>query len=158
MAFKYATVLMKNPKTKLMEVRARAVSDKVTLESMANDIASKTTLTYPDLLAALRSVMEHAVIALRNGNILELGDLGWLYPTLSSEAAKKEDSFNTAMIRCVKLRYRPSRQMKEVVNSDLSFVKTITKKQEEAGKKAATEHQNAALQAQAVNAGEDDGE
>ncbi len=156
MPFKYATVLVKNPKTKLREVRARAVSDSISLDTIANAIAAKNTVTYPDVLAVIRSLLEATIDALKNGDMVHLGDLGTIYPTLSSQAATKEDTFNAAMIEQVRVRFRPAKQFSQVVNTNLAFTKTITKKQQAVAKKAAIEAQNAALKTQEDSG--DDGE
>ncbi len=156
MAFKYATVLVKNPKTKLREVRARAVSDKVGIRQLMKDITAETTLTSTDVKACIESFQRQVVRNLQNGDAVNLGDLGTIYPTLRSDAATKEDSFNPAMIRGVMVRFRPAHTLKGEINAELSYTKTATKKAQAAANKAATEAQNAALRAQAEEA--DDGE
>ena len=156
MGFNYATVLMKNPKTKLMEVRARAVNQEMTTRELYSLVAKKTTLTPTDVAACIETFLEEVIDAMRSSKIIRLGDFGSFYPTLQSEASKKEDSFNTAMIRRIRVRFSPKALLKDEVNKDVDYVKTITKKAEAAAKKAATESQNAALHAQTVN--QDDGE
>lgn len=157
MAFPYAPVLKKNPKTKLMEVRAIASTTKLNVRDLYKKVAAKTTLTSTDVAGCIETFLNEVTEGIREGRLMKLGDFGSFYPTLSSEAAKKEDSFSPAMINKVRVRFRPGTELKEGVNSDLTFVKTITKKEQAAAKKSATEAQNSALHAQSVQAG-DDGE
>ncbi len=156
MAFPYATALKKNPKTKLREVRAIASTTPLKVRELYRLVSSKTTLTATDVAGCIETFLDEVTTGIREGKTVQLGEFGALYPTLRSQAATQEDSFNAAMIEQVRVRFRPGKELKDGVNTDLTFVKTITKKEQAAAKKSAIELQNAKLREQAEEL--DDGE
>ena len=128
MAFNYATVLKKNPKTEKMEVRASAVTETLTLQQIKRLIVSRTTVTEADVAAVLEALYVEVTNALKESKLMQLGLLGSIYPTLKSDASTEPDTFNAAMIRKVNIRFRPSHSLIGAVNENVSFNRTPSKK------------------------------
>ena len=158
MAFNYATVLKKNPKTEKMEVRASAVTSTLTLDQLKARIVSRTTVTEADVAAVIEAICTEVKEACKESKLVQLGSMGSIYPTLRSDASMEPDAFNAAMIRKVNIRFRPSTALIGSVNENVSFNRVPSKKEQAASNKASTTAINAKLTQQMEEAEEGDGE
>ena len=158
MAFNYATVLKKNPKTEKMEVRASAVTETMTMQQIKEQIVSRTTVTEADVAAVIDALYVEIKSALKEGKLMQLGLLGSIYPTLKSDASTEPDTFNAAMIRKVNIRFRPTNALRGAVNENVSFNRVPSKKETAAANKANSSAINAKLTEQMEESEENGGE
>jgi predicted histone-like DNA-binding protein len=86
--------------------------ERITLKELSDEIADGRTLTPTDVMAVLISLSRKIPTHLLKGNIVDLGDLGTLTVNLSSEGSTAEDEFETSMIKGLKIRFRPSSDIK----------------------------------------------
>ncbi|MBO4905853.1 MAG: HU family DNA-binding protein [Bacteroidaceae bacterium] len=153
MAINYAVVLVKNPKTEKLEARARAVTKAVEIDDVCTAIAAETTISPADVVGCVKALVDVVSRMIKEGKLVHLGDLGSFYPSLKSDASTEPDTFNTAMIRSVNLRFRPTKSIKDELQ-DASFERTITKKDRAAQAKASISAINAKLTEQMEEEGE----
>lgn len=153
MAIPYAVVLMKNPKTEKMEARARAVTSEVEINDVCRAIAAESTISSADVVGCVKALVDVVSRMIKEGKLVHLGDLGSFYPALKSDASTEPDTFNAAMIRRVNLRFRPTKSIKADLQ-DVSFERTITKKDRAAQAKVSAAAINAKLTEQMEEAGE----
>lgn len=86
------------------------------------------------------------------GNKVELGDLGAFAVTLISDAADNAESFNTSMIKKVKVRWEPSIEFTDLIN-EAQFTFVGSRKSQAAARKAERERLNALATIQPDNDG-----
>ena len=72
------------------------------------------------------------------GNKVQLGDLGAFSVSLIAESADNAESFSTALIKKVKVRWEPSSEFKDLIN-DASFEYVGTRKTQAEARKAEKE-------------------
>ena len=75
------------------------------------------------------------------GNKVVLGDLGAFSVSLEAESADNAESFTTALIKKVKVRWEPSNEFKDLIN-DASFEYVGTRKAQAEARKAEKEMLN----------------
>ena len=90
------------------------------------------------------------------GNKVVLGDLGAFSVTLVSDAADNAESFSTALIKKVKVRWEPSNEFKDLIN-DASFEYVGTRKAQAEARKAEKEMLNNMATIQPGEEPDDDG-
>lgn len=139
MAINYSIAAMKNPNPMAEgEVRYYAKAQAngvVTVDQLADEIAYATTLTDGDVLNAIRALVSQIKKHLQNGRIVRLEALGSFQVQLSSSGASSEEEFNPALIRGVRLQFRPGTSIREILNPTvLKFhkVPSLKKKEETA--------------------------
>ncbi len=86
-------------------------SGEITLRELTHAIAARCTLTAPDVLAVLESLLELVPEELAKGNLVRLGDFGSFNVTLLSEGAATEKEFVTANVSACKVRFRPGAEV-----------------------------------------------
>ena len=75
------------------------------------------TLTYADIMAVLCALPSVIRQGLASGEIVRLGDLGYLQIGLKSKGAKTEKEFTNSLIKKAKFRFRPGKDMSDLVTS-----------------------------------------
>ena len=91
------------------------------------------------------------------GNKVQLGDLGAFSVSLIADSADNAESFSTALIKKVKVRWEPSSEFKDLIN-DASFEYVGTRKTQAEARKAERELLNnmATVQPDEETGGDDD--
>ena len=75
------------------------------------------TVTYADIMAVLCALPSVIRQGLASGEIVRLGDLGYLQIGLKSKGAKTENEFTNSLIKKAKFRFRPGKDMSDLVMS-----------------------------------------
>ena len=86
------------------------------LSSLATDMAGRSSLTRGDIENVLSNFVDLLPGLLADGFSVQLGRLGTMRLTLSSEGAEKPEKFHTDSIK-PKVVFTPSVEMKESMNS-----------------------------------------
>ena len=135
MPVNYALVPRKNRETGEVLIYANMVAGESSLDTMAERITQKTTVTYPDVVAVIKAIQEFACEELVEGRAVHMDELGTLYPTLSSKGSETVDGFTANMIRRMNIRFRPSVKLRRAT-AFLNYELTTTKKSQRAALKA----------------------
>ncbi len=122
MAISFKLVARKNPQNPAAAplYYAQATSNgKRDLKSLAVDVARHTTMSVADVHGVLLALQEEIIVALKEGSIVELGDLCSFYPTVYSEGVANPDEFKANVhIRQKGINVRPrqvlSKQMHDI--------------------------------------------
>ena len=133
----------------------------VNLEALADHIAEHTSsFSAGEIMGIVADAMRCTVEFLQSGYRVELGKLGKLFVTISSEGVELDDegevNFSTANIKRVNVRYAPS----EYVNSQMQqagFELMPSREQQAAARKAAREQAAAAIGGSTGGNGGDNG-
>ena len=106
-------------------------SGNVSLYTIAQEISHATTLSYPDVLAALKAFEIHVSTAVLNGCAVKFGMLGSFIPTIHSKAVASLDDVDADTVRRVTCRFYPSVAFRKNMKSaqieyrDLNKVKHV---------------------------------
>lgn len=95
------------------------------LEDLSKVIEKNCTLTSTDIMAVLHAMDEVMRDQLSNGQIVRIGDLGYVRLALRSEGAETAESFTSAMIKKVRVVFTPSLITQKALKT-LNFVKVAT--------------------------------
>ncbi len=128
----YVAVQKANPqnrKTKKYYAQVRH-SGRVTIDTLKDNIAGQSSLSRGDVGNVLDNLMEAVAMHLRNGRIVELGDLGKMYISVSSKGCVDKKELASADICKTRLRFAPSNRLKEVMNT-LSFMRLTELKKDD---------------------------
>ena len=129
MAITYAIKKIKNPKG--IEgpnyYHGQAIkTGELTMEKLAKRINNSTTVTQSDCYAVLKSMKDHIVEALTEGQVVVLDDLGRFQISLqgkcySQDAMSAEDFSPTAKITGHRIVFRPEVKLKKEVAMNFSL-------------------------------------
>lgn len=78
------------------------------LDTIAEEISVATSLSYPDVLAALKAFEIFVGNHIMNGSAVKFGTLGAFIPKISSKAEATEDDVTDDSIKRVSCRFFPS--------------------------------------------------
>ena len=97
-----------------------------TLEKLSKRINNSTTVTQSDCYAVLKSMKDHIIEALTEGQVVVIDDLGRFQVTLQGKCYPKEvisdeDFSPSAMIKGHKIVFRPDAALKKEVARDFSL-------------------------------------
>ena len=129
MAITYAIKKIKNPKgiegTSYFHGQAIKTGE-LTMEKLARRINNSTTVTQSDCYAVLKSMKDHIVEALTEGQVVVLDDLGRFQVSLQGKCYPAEtmqsDEFNPAsMIKSHRIVFRPEAKLKKEVAMNFSL-------------------------------------
>ena len=94
---------------------ARAqVGSTVSLKNMSKRIASQTTVNRADVMAVLTALVDNVFEVLREGNQVDLGELGKLRLQLCSEGADEVKDFTSDLITGVNIQFVPGEDLKNI--------------------------------------------
>lgn len=122
MSIKIRIVPRKNPQNTAAAPKYYAQvapKGKLNLRNLSKRVASHTTMSAPDIYGVLMGLEEEIIVALKNGEKVELGNLCIFYPSVQSEGADSEADFN--IVRNIKkkgIRIRP----KQTLSSQMAQV------------------------------------
>ena len=129
MAITYAIKKIKNPKgiegTSYFHGQAIKTGE-LTMEKLARRINNSTTVTQSDCYAVLKSMKDHIIEALTEGQVVVLDDLGRFQVSLQGKCYTQEDlgkeDFNPAsMIKSHRIVFRPEAKLKKEVAMNFSL-------------------------------------
>jgi predicted histone-like DNA-binding protein len=129
MPITYAVKKVKNPNgiegTNYFHGQAIKTGE-LTMDKLARRINNSTTVTQGDCYAVLKSMKEHIIEALTEGQVVVLDDLGRFQITLQGKCYPKEvinaeDFSPSAMIKSHKIVFRPDAALKREVAKDFKL-------------------------------------
>ena len=85
----------------------------VDLRALAKRISRESTVSMMDTLAVLEGIFQVIPDYLMEGNIVELGQLGSLRLSLSSDGIENLDEFNNSLIKRANILFRPGNEFKD---------------------------------------------
>ena len=111
LTLKVKKVANKNLRTKVMGYASRAIANGVaTFDDICAQAANNTTLHPKELALAFGLALDAVRDALKNGKIVDLDQIGRLYPAISSHWTEKEDD-QTLDGLTKRVAYRPSQEI-----------------------------------------------
>ena len=129
MAITYAVKKIKNPNgvegTTYFHGQAIKTGE-LTMEKLAKRINNSTTVTQSDCYAVLKSMKDHIIEALTEGQVVVLDDLGRFQVSLqgkcySAEAMAGEEFSPSSYIKGHRIVFRPDVSLKKAVAMDFSL-------------------------------------
>ena len=128
MPITYAVKKVTNPKNRDVDYfHGQAIkTGELSMEKLAKRINNSTTITQADCYAVLKSMKDHIIEALTEGQVVVLDDLGRFQVTLQGKCYPKEvladKEFKPAdMIRGHKIVFRPDPRLKEEVRKEFKL-------------------------------------
>ena len=131
MPITYAVKKVKNPKgiegTNYFHGQAIKTGE-LTMDKLARRINNSTTVTQGDCYAVLKSMKEHIIEALTEGQVVVLDDLGRFQITIQGKCYSQDmmaasDFSPSAMIRGHKIVFRPDAALKKEVARDFKLLR-----------------------------------
>lgn len=114
---------LKNVKTQTVHYYPAVVhTGTVTRNQLCKLISEKTTVTRADVLCAIVALEEYIAEKLANSGRVKLGDLGTFSTTIrATEGVEEKDKVSANHIRTVRVRFRPSAEMKQDLQDEVQF-------------------------------------
>ena len=94
----------------------------MTLRQLAQRISQMCTVSSPDTMAVLESMLTIIPQELTEGNIVELGDFGNFWLRSSSEGAEEMDKVTGNQVTSLMPRFNPGKEFKKALSA-ADFVK-----------------------------------
>ena len=108
---------MKNPQTKKAGFITRiSTNGSATFEDLAERAALNTTMHKGEVQLASQLFLDAVSLALKNGQIVDLGPVGKLYPSCTSKWTEKEEDQSLQDVKPA-IYYRPSQEISAAVAS-----------------------------------------
>jgi predicted histone-like DNA-binding protein len=121
---KYNVIPRKNPINKVVKYYAQmAPVNPITLNEVAEAIASNCTVTLHDCKAVLSALQEQIALNLRNGNSVRLGDLGSFHAIIKCRGASTIEDFSAGNINGLKVSFKMSSPMRYMLSKQNPGVK-----------------------------------
>ena len=115
LTLKVKKVANKNLRTKVMGFASRAIANGVaTFDDICAQAANNTTLHPKELALAFGLALDAVRDALKNGKIVDLDQIGRLYPAISSHCTETEDD-QTLDGLTKRVAYRPSQEINAAI-------------------------------------------
>ena len=128
MPITYAVKKVRNPKFPNVDYfHGQAIkTGELTLEKLSKRINNSTTVTQSDCYAVLKSMKDHIIEALTEGQVVVIDDLGRFQVTLQGkcypgDVLTSEEFKPSEMIRGHKIVFRPDAALKKEVARDFSL-------------------------------------
>ena len=118
MALNYSVSLRSSNPTDpeaLKKAYAKAqIGSNISLKTMSKRIASQTTVARADVMAVLTALVDNSFEVLREGNQVDLGELGKLRLQICSEGAATLKEFTSDYITGVNIQFVPGEDLKNI--------------------------------------------
>jgi predicted histone-like DNA-binding protein len=95
---------------------------KLNIKQISKKISEKTLVNHVDVQAVVLALVDVTMAELQESNAVQLGDLGTLSVSLSSEGAETEAKFTPSMIKKSRINYRPGSELTGTVKA-MKYVK-----------------------------------
>ena len=118
MSIPFNVVSKANPTKRNAPQKYYAVANsngEVDFRQLAKEIAEITTVSMPDAIAALESLVMIIPRHIEKGEIVRLGELGSLRITINSEGSDTEDEVNASNIKKANYRFSPGNELKQTL-------------------------------------------
>ncbi len=97
-------------------------SGEITIRDLAAEIAEITTMSLPDVIGVLESLVMLIPKHTRQGRIIRLGEIGSLRVSAKSEGCDTEGEVNAGKIKNTKYIFTPGKELKKALKA-LEFAK-----------------------------------
>ncbi len=125
MAVPYSVVERGNPgkpsQPKKFYASARS-SGEISIRDLAKEIAEISTMSLPDVIGVLESVVMLVPRHISQGKIIRLGELGSLRISVSSEGEEKAEDVNAKSIKSNKFLFTPGKDLQKALKN-VEYVK-----------------------------------
>ena len=128
MAITYSVQKVRNPKNPDVDYfHGQAVkTGELTMEKLAKRINNSTTVTQSDCYAVLKSMKDHIIEALTEGQVVVLDELGRFQVSLqgkcyNADTMASEEFLPSSYIRGHKIVFRPEVKLKKAVAAEFSL-------------------------------------
>lgn len=91
------------------------IMNKITMDDIGREIGRRTTIKMPVLVGVLEALNEVIPEFLSQGHVVELGKVGNLRISFSSEGVDKPEDFRKSHIKKVNVQYRPGKDIKNKI-------------------------------------------
>lgn len=121
---KYSITKRINP-LKRDEVKFYATADygdEIDIRMLAEEISKSCTLTVPDVVAVIESLLDKMPLYLKNSNKVRLGNFGIFKLSFSAEGQEKMEDVSAKDIKNLRGLFTPSTHLKKEL-SDVSYSK-----------------------------------
>ncbi len=126
MAVKFKVVELGNPSNqaapKKFYPRVSSTGE-ISLRDLSKELGLQSTVSPPDVLAVLESLIEAVPRHLKQGEIVRLGDLGSFNLSITGEGQESADKVTALKIDSCKIQFRPGKEMKKQLEA-VTFVKS----------------------------------
>lgn len=125
MAVNYSIVLKSNPAKPEDGKKAYACAQyttKLSLKSLCQRISLQTTLTRADVYAVIVAAVDNVILALREGNLIEFGELGTFRLSLMSTGAASVKEFSAKNIIGAKVLFSPGEDLRNFEGMEFELV------------------------------------
>ncbi len=90
-------------------------SDRVTTRDVAHQIAEISTVSSPDIMAAIEGLLSVLPRNLANGSIVDLGDFGSFWLRIKSQGTDNTTDVTAQNITNVQIQFRPGKEFKRTL-------------------------------------------
>ena len=97
-------------------------SGEISLRDLAKEIAEISTMSLPDVVGVLESVLMLVPRHISQGKIIRLGELGSLRISVSSEGKEKAEEVNAKNIKSSKFIFKPGKELQKALKN-VEYVK-----------------------------------
>lgn len=97
-------------------------SDEIDIRMLAEEISKSCTLTVPDVVAVIESLLDKMPLYLKNSNKVRLGNFGIFKLSFSAEGQEKMEDVSAKDIKNLRVLFTPSTHLKKEL-SDVSYSK-----------------------------------
>ncbi|MEM6841872.1 MAG: HU family DNA-binding protein [Bacteroidota bacterium] len=118
MSVPYNVIAKANPAKRNAPAKYYAVANsngEVNFRQLAKEIAEITTVSLPDAVAALESLVMIIPRHIEKGEIVRLGELGSLRVTINSEGSDTEEEVNASKIKKANYRFAAGSELKQTL-------------------------------------------
>ena len=97
-------------------------SGEISLRDLAKEIAEISTMSLPDVIGVLESVVMLVPRHISQGKIIRLGELGSLRISVSSEGREKAEEVSAKNIKSSKFIFKPGKELQKALKN-IEYVK-----------------------------------
>lgn len=87
------------------------------IEELAEEIEASCTVTSQDIVAVIEALRKRIIIGLQNGEIMRLGNIGYLRLSLLSKGAETKEGFSVANITRARILFTPCVSLKKMLKT-----------------------------------------
>ena len=112
------TIQKTNPQKQNQPAKFYAVAQsrgEVNFRDMAKEIAEITTVSVPDAVAVLESLVMIIPRHIEKGEIVRLGELGSLRITINSEGSETAEEVNASKVKKANYRFSPGEELQQTL-------------------------------------------
>lgn len=125
MAVSYSVVSKVNPSNREEPKKYYATvtsNGETSLRDLAKEIAEISTMSLPDVIGVLESVVMLVPRHIKQGKIIRLGELGSLRISISSDGAENPEEVNAKLIKSNKFLFAPGKELQKALK-EVEYVK-----------------------------------